>query len=615
MSHSFQVDLRGVVELLSRHLYSSPGVYLRELLQNAADALTARAALDPAARGGIRIVTGADPDGRPTVEVADDGAGLTPDEVERFLATIGRSSKVDELGFPRVDQLGQFGIGLFACFLVSDEVTVVSRSARGGPAVRFEGRADGSYTLTGIDEDVAVGTTVRVRARPDGAELLTTAAVRELAWRYGSLLPWPVTLLSEDGPEPVGGRGLPWQWEFDSPGERHAALLEWGREVFGTEFYDVLPIKAAVAGLEGLAFVLPWSPSPSTRQSHRVYVKRMLLSEGQHRLLPDWAFFVRCVVDAGELRPTASREALYDDEALAATREALGIELRRYLVRLAATNPDRLAHLLALHHVAIKALAVHDREFLAMMVRWLPFETSAGEMTMNEYRRRWPVVHYTPSRDTFRQLAPVAAAQGLCVVNGGYTHDSDLIEQLPLVLPGTRVEPLEPGDLLPTFATVPEGIGTQLLAAGRAALARHGCGLELRSFQPASVPTMYVPADDELERSIDAARQAGPPDGAWAGVLASLAPGMAPGAEFEADEPVALLCLNAASPLVAGLLEVTDPGLAATGVELLYVQALLLGHHPLRAPELDLLTGSLADLLQRSLGRPIQATPQEEPAS
>ncbi|CAM5274710.1 Chaperone protein HtpG [Streptomyces violaceorubidus] len=88
---TFQVDLRGLVDLLSHHLYSSPRVYLRELLQNAVDALTARHTLEPAAPAGafgIRLYA----DGS-VVRVEDDGVGLTEADVHTFLATIGRSSK------------------------------------------------------------------------------------------------------------------------------------------------------------------------------------------------------------------------------------------------------------------------------------------------------------------------------------------------------------------------------------------------------------------------------------------------------------------------------------------------------------------------------------------
>src|SRR5689334_16989058 len=86
--HTFQVDLRGLVDLLSHHLYSSPKVYLRELLQNAVDAITARRAEQPGAPARVRLYAEAG-----TLRVEDTGVGLTEADVHDLLATIGRSSK------------------------------------------------------------------------------------------------------------------------------------------------------------------------------------------------------------------------------------------------------------------------------------------------------------------------------------------------------------------------------------------------------------------------------------------------------------------------------------------------------------------------------------------
>ncbi|MDX6261600.1 MAG: molecular chaperone HtpG, partial [Kribbellaceae bacterium] len=118
-SEKFQVDLHGVVDLLSNHLYSSPRVYLRELLQNAVDAITARRAVEADAPGRIDVQV----DDR-RISVSDSGIGLNPDQVTELLATIGRSSKRDEIGFARTEFLGQFGIGLLSAFMVAEEIEV-----------------------------------------------------------------------------------------------------------------------------------------------------------------------------------------------------------------------------------------------------------------------------------------------------------------------------------------------------------------------------------------------------------------------------------------------------------------------------------------------------------
>jgi HSP90 family molecular chaperone len=106
VERAFQVDLRAAVDLLSHHLYSSPRVYLRELLQNAAEAITARRLADPAAPAVISVeppaLTG---DG--TLRIHDSGIGLTEPEVHELLATIGRSSSRERVDSPSgVDQAG-----------------------------------------------------------------------------------------------------------------------------------------------------------------------------------------------------------------------------------------------------------------------------------------------------------------------------------------------------------------------------------------------------------------------------------------------------------------------------------------------------------------------------
>ena len=108
---AFQVDLRGVVDLLARHLYSSPRVYLRELMQNGVDAITARRALGDGApeRIDLRPLPGGG------LEVCDTGIGLTGKDARDLLATIGRSSKRDvELGGKRMRAGDTVRLGLGA---------------------------------------------------------------------------------------------------------------------------------------------------------------------------------------------------------------------------------------------------------------------------------------------------------------------------------------------------------------------------------------------------------------------------------------------------------------------------------------------------------------------
>ena len=126
-----------------------------------------------------------------------------------------------------------------------------------------------------------------------------------------------------------------------------AGILDYGEALLGTRFFDAVPLHAD--GLEGVAYVLPFRPSLAAQGTHRVYLKGMLVSESAKNLVPEWAFFVKCVVDAQSLRPNASREQLYEDDALLGARAALGRCLRRYLIDLSRKDQARWRRFLLLH--------------------------------------------------------------------------------------------------------------------------------------------------------------------------------------------------------------------------------------------------------------------------
>ncbi|MFD3654481.1 HSP90 family protein [Streptomyces sp. NPDC058620] len=591
--NSFQVDLRGLVDLLSHHLYSSPRVYVRELLQNAVDAVTARQALDPAARIHIRLHAA---DG--TVSIEDSGIGLTSDEVHTLLATIGRSSKrggEHGLESARQEFLGQFGIGLLACFVVARRIRVVTRSARipGAAPVEWLASDDGSYTVRVLPDEARPepGTTVYLEARPGAGEWMEPTRVEALARDFGSLLPYDITFTGADGTErPVTDRPAVWDRTYPTPASRRVALAGHCSRVFGFTPLDTIDLDLPVAGVRGVAYVLPEPTSPAHKAGHRTYLKGMLLTDHANNLLPDWAFFVRAVVDTDSLRPTASRENLYDDETLAAVRDALGGRVRQWLTELAAGDPQRLADFLRVHHLGVKSLARHDAELFELMLPWLPFETSDGNLGLEEFAASHEEIHFTRTVEEFRQIAPIAAAHGLGVVNAGYTYDAELLALLPTIRPGLKVTELDAGavtERLDPVSTTDELALASFLATARTRLDPHGCDVALRAFQPVSVPALFLD-DRQARHERDRATAQENADSLWNDILGSL----------RGSAPRARLVLNHNNPLIRRIAGLPDVELTGTAVESLYGQALLMSQRPLRPADSTLLNRAFLGLLE-----------------
>lgn len=590
-SQNFQVNLRGVIELLSGHLYSGPQVYVRELMQNCVDAITARGLIEPDHVGEMSFEVMPSDSGS-TLLVRDNGVGLTEAEVHQFLATIGQSSKRDPL--TRDTFIGQFGIGLLSGFMVCDEIVVITRSARDADAktVEWRGRADGTYSVRALDQDFEPGTQVFLKSKPGSGDFVEPGFVQEMVQHYGNFLPIGVTMTC-GGETTCINETPPWQQEFEDPQHRAQELMLFARETFGSLFLDCIPIKTEAGEVEGLAFIQLHASNTAARQSHRVYLKNMLLSEQADKLLPDWAFFVRCVLNVGDLKPTASREALQDDHYLAEARADIGRAIQQWLVELAETDRDRLNTIIGIHFLPMKALAVDDDDFFRMFIDWLPFETSLGELTLKEVLDQSGEIRFVTTRDQFRQISGVAASQGMCIVNAGYVHDRDLMQKLAWLFPDRSVEQVDASELTQNFADLTMDEREQVaefLRTADLALQPFGTRAEVRKFDPARLPTLYTSNEDAtFRRSIEQTQEQ--TDELWSGVLEGIE-------ETAFDSTMAQLCFNFNNALVRRLAGLKDRELVRRSVEMLYVQSLLLGHYPLKGNEMSLLSDGLQGLIE-----------------
>ncbi len=598
VKHNFQVHLSGIIDLLSNHLYSGPQVFVRELLQNAVDAISARRNQDPEHEGEISVEA-IEIDGRGhTLVVIDNGVGLREEEIHRFLATIGQTSKRrDELLTRTADFIGQFGVGLLSCFVVSQEIVVITKSIQAdSPTVEWRGHNDGTYSIKILDKEIAPGTQVYLTAKADAAEYFTSARIQELCKHFGSLLPYPIKIVNGARKTTINESSAPWERPFLNQKDKIEYLKQYGRESFGTDFLDCIALKSQIGKIEGVAYVLPYAPSLTGKRTHKVYLKHMLLSEHAEGLLPDWAFFVKCILNANDLRPTASRESFYEDDALEDAREELGNCLRQYLIDLAENDLPRLEKLISLHYLAIKAIAIQDDELYKLFINLIPFQTSLGFMTLDEYREKSAVVQYVRDVDQFRQVSRIAAAQGICLINGGYAYDSRLLEKLPSVFPDADVELIEPSMLVQQLDDLDfdeRERSFQLVRTADLVLQPFKCAAEVKKFKPTDLPALYSSNNDAIfKRTIEQTKEK-TESSMWAGILDGVAEDIGRG--------YSQLCFNLDNPLVKKMCKITDKKLLSKTIEMLYVQSLLLGHHPLHAKEQELLNSGMIGLIEYCL--------------
>jgi molecular chaperone HtpG len=163
------------------------------------------------------------------------------------------------------------------------------------------------------------------------------------------------------------------------------------------------------------------------------------------------------------------------------------------------------------------------------------------------------------------------------------------------VLPGAQLVPLSPDDLDSHIRTVDVSRESDVawpLDQMRAALDRLDVDLELRGFQPSSLPALYLDSATAQERR-ERRTVAETADDTWAALL---------GAFDDGGTSRARLLLNDDNQTVQRLLAVRDPGLAAMGIESLYTRALLMGHHRLRPADLAAMDRSFLGLLDRAIG-------------
>lgn len=396
-----QVDLAGLMRVLGNNLYSTPHVALRELVQNAHDSCVRRQIEDRGAFEPTIVVT-PDPVKR-TLTFVDTGAGLTREEIVKYLATVGAgyTGKLRAEGRGGEALIGAFGLGFLSAFVVSERVDLFTTSYQ-EPDLgwHFQSRGGERYQL-GPAPTGPVGTRVVLHLGEPFALLASVDLVPRLLERYACLLTFPIHVASA-AHDAVNRPPPPWRIEGSSPLLHRRRSLDFARR-FESRFeplctFDITP-SGEIGRVEGANDVgggprgLLWIQDGATygtsdNRNISVFVRGMLVSPDERDLLPPWAGFVGGVIEADALTPTASREDVQRDAAYHHVAGQIQASLVEGLAHLAEHEPATWRRVLLRHNEALLGAAICDPRLFDLLAPDLKVPTSEGELTVPAVRKK-----------------------------------------------------------------------------------------------------------------------------------------------------------------------------------------------------------------------------------
>ncbi len=388
----FRVDIAGIIEIMGKSLYSRMDTPVRELIQNAHDAVIRRRHTDLGFQGRIDIRQDAEAG---TLSFSDDGIGLSPEDAEKYLGTLGIgitgllkgvATAAPEPGLPgdSDDLIGQFGIGLFSAFMLADFLRVESRRADAEQGVCWEAGPGTAICLSSSSRETP-GTTVTLHLKKKYRIYSESAEVLEQVIReYADFLTIPIHI--NDSAARTNVINVAWFEATPDPEAVELALAGY----FEESPLDVIPVRMETPlSIAGALYVSPERiPGFSEEATVAVTVRRMVISRRISDLLPTWGTFFRGVLELADGTPTASREDLVRDERFEMLKQTLEEYLFRHLELLAEVQPARLEAIVSWHRYHFAASAQQEERLRYLLRRIYRFQTSQGPLLISEILER-----------------------------------------------------------------------------------------------------------------------------------------------------------------------------------------------------------------------------------
>ena len=342
---SFQAEVKQLLQLMIHSLYSNKEIAVRELISNASDAAD-KLRFEALKKSDLyendselKIWVDFDND-KKTITISDNGIGMSREDIIKNIGTIAKSGTKEFLKKLSGDQakdanlIGQFGVGFYSAFIISEEVTLESRKAGEKSGSRWVSKGDGEFSLETIDKK-SRGTSVILSLKKDAEEFLDEYRLKEIIKKYSDHITLPIVMKKFEFKD---GKSI--RTEEDEVVNDASAI--WARNKKDIkpkeydEFYKNLtydqdpPLSVFHNRVEGsqeyvsLLFIPSKAPfdlyDRDKAQGVKLYAKRIFIMEANEKLIPQYLRFMKGVIDSSDLPLNVSREILQDSKALESIR-------------------------------------------------------------------------------------------------------------------------------------------------------------------------------------------------------------------------------------------------------------------------------------------------------
>jgi len=414
----FGADVKQLLKLVAHSLYSHSEIFLRELISNSSDALDK---LRYQALSNSALFEN-DPDGKiyvevnktlRTITVRDNGIGMTRQEVTDNLGTIARSGTqafqqllTKEKAANDTQLIGQFGVGFYSAFIVSDKVIVRTRKAgmKADEGVEWESDGQGAYTVKNIEKSDR-GTEIVLHIRKDEAEFLDEMRLRSIIHKYSDHILWPVMMKKveieqkDDDKKKVDkvteeivnqAKAL---WTLPKNKIKETEYNELYKHI-SHDFDDALTwTHNKVEGkLEytSLLYIPKHAPFDlwSRDQKHglKLYVKRVFIMDNAEQLLPLYLRFVKGIVDSSDLPLNISRELLQSNQTVEKIKSGCQKRIFNLLEQLAKNDKEKYQTFWDAFGEVLKEGVIEDfasKDRIAKLTRFISTHSSDEKQTVS----------------------------------------------------------------------------------------------------------------------------------------------------------------------------------------------------------------------------------------